>query len=102
MKLGIDIGSTTIKLILLSTENHILYKKYEHMSNVFDKFSEMIGDLVSLYPDIRCTVAITGSGGMAISNLWESILSRRLLPAAPPWNGIYPRPMWLLSLAAKR
>ena len=70
MKLGIDIGSTTIKLILLSSENHILYKKYErHMSNVFDKFSEMIGDLVSLYPDIRCTVAITGSGGMAISNL---------------------------------
>jgi predicted CoA-substrate-specific enzyme activase len=70
MRLGIDIGSTTIKLILLSSENHILYKRYErHMSNVFDKFTEMIGDLVSQYPDTRCTVAITGSGGLAISNL---------------------------------
>lgn len=70
MKLGIDIGSTTIKLILLDSENHVLYKRYErHMSNVFEKFEEMIKELVALYPTIRCTVTITGSGGLAISNL---------------------------------
>ncbi len=72
MKLGIDIGSTTIKLILLDTENQVLYKRYErHMSNVFEKFEEMIRDLATLYPELRCTITITGSGGLALSNLVE-------------------------------
>ena len=70
MKLGIDIGSTTIKLILLDLENQVLYKRYErHMSNVFAKFEEMIKDLIALYTEISCTVTITGSGGLALSNL---------------------------------
>ncbi|MFA7659912.1 MAG: acyl-CoA dehydratase activase-related protein [Anaerovoracaceae bacterium] len=70
MKLGIDIGSTTIKLILLDLENQVLYKRYErHMSNVFEKFEEMIKDLIALYTEISCTVTITGSGGLALSNL---------------------------------
>ena len=38
MKLGIDVGSTTVKLVLLNENNEIKYFKYErHMSNVFDK-----------------------------------------------------------------
>lgn len=34
MKLGIDVGSTTVKLVLLNENNEIKYSKYErHMSN---------------------------------------------------------------------
>lgn len=70
MRLGIDIGSTTIKLILLGPDDRVLYKKYErHMSNVYVKFTEMIKDLSTIYPDILCTVTITGSGGLSLSNL---------------------------------
>ena len=70
MRLGIDIGSTTIKLILLGPDDRVLYKKYErHMSNVYVKFTEMIKDLAAIYPDILCTVTITGSGGLSLSNL---------------------------------
>ena len=71
------------------------------MSNVFDKFSEMIGDLVSLYPDIRCTVAITGSGGMAISNLLGIDFEQEVIACSTAVERYIPRPMWLLSLAAK-
>ena len=32
MKLGIDVGSTTVKLVLLNEQDEILYQKYErHM-----------------------------------------------------------------------
>ena len=35
MKLGIDIGSTTVKVVLMNENNEILYKRYErHMSSV--------------------------------------------------------------------
>ena len=41
MRLGIDVGSTTVKLILLDDDNKIIYQKYErHMSSVFDKVKE--------------------------------------------------------------
>ena len=36
MKLGIDVGSTTVKLVLLNEQDEILYQKYErHMSQCF-------------------------------------------------------------------
>ncbi len=70
MKLGIDIGSTTVKLVLLDDQDQILFSRYErHMSNIFEKFSEMIEDLKSHYADLDCTVTITGSGGLSISSL---------------------------------
>ena len=46
MKLGIDIGSTTVKLILADNEGRILYSRYErHMSDVMDKLKELMLDL---------------------------------------------------------
>lgn len=70
MKLGIDIGSTTVKLVLLDDQDRILFSRYDrHMSNIFEKFSEMMKDLQNHYPDAECTVTITGSGGLSISSL---------------------------------
>ncbi|MDD4583835.1 MAG: acyl-CoA dehydratase activase, partial [Eubacteriales bacterium] len=69
MRLGIDIGSTTIKLVLLDCENKILFSRYDrHMSNIFEKFTEMLEDLYNKYPEGMCTVTITGSGGLALSS----------------------------------
>ena len=46
MKLGIDIGSTTVKLVLLDNNDSIVFSRYErHMSNVFDKVKELIEDM---------------------------------------------------------
>ena len=46
MRLGIDVGSTTVKLVLLDDEGEIRYSRYErHMSNVFETVAEMLGDL---------------------------------------------------------
>lgn len=70
MKLGIDIGSTTVKLVLIDSDNNILFKKYErHMSNVFEKFGEMIMELVSQFPDLKSHIVVTGSGGLALSEI---------------------------------
>lgn len=68
MKLGIDVGSTTVKLVLLDDDNEIKYKRYErHMSNVFDKAGEMLDDLCGVY-DGDAHVTITGSGGLTLAN----------------------------------
>ena len=70
MKLGIDIGSTTVKLVLMDRNNKIVFSRYErHMSNVFEKVSELMLQLYDTFKDIQTTVSITGSGGLALSSL---------------------------------
>lgn len=68
MRLGIDIGSTTVKFILLDSEGEVLYSVYErHMSNVFEKVAELLKRLYDEFGDISVKTVITGSGGLAIS-----------------------------------
>ena len=68
MKLGIDVGSTTVKLILLDNDNNILYRKYErHMSSVFDKVKEVLTELSAQKGNIEVQCVITGSGGLALA-----------------------------------
>ena len=71
MKLGIDVGSTTVKLIILDDDNNIIYSRYErHMSNVFEKVGEMLRELRSEKGDMNLNAVITGSGGMSLANLF--------------------------------
>ncbi len=70
MKLGIDIGSTTVKLVLMDRNNKIVFSRYErHMSNVFEKVAELMLQLYDTFKDIQTTVSITGSGGLSLSTL---------------------------------
>lgn len=70
MKLGIDIGSTTVKLVVIDQNNEIKYSRYErHMSNVFEKVSELIMELCREMPDLIVQTTITGSGGLSLSKL---------------------------------
>ena len=70
MRLGIDVGSTTVKLIVLDDSNSIVYSRYErHMSNVFDKVAELLSDMTKELGDIEVNAVITGSGGMALAQI---------------------------------
>ena len=61
VRLGIDVGSTTVKLVLLDDDNSIVYSKYErHMSNVFEKAGELIKELREVKGNISGKRGITG------------------------------------------
>ncbi len=65
--LGIDIGSTTAKLVLREG-THVLYEKYErHFSQVRQKTLEMLSQMPSVARDELLTVAISGSAGLGLA-----------------------------------
>lgn len=71
LRLGIDVGSTTVKLIIVDSGNNIIFSKYErHMSSVFEKVGEMLEDLHRQKGDLSLRAVITGSGGMSLANLF--------------------------------
>ena len=71
---GIDVGSTTIKIVCLNEENSIIYSIYQrHLSNVRETakimFDNFLKELKEKYgDDIQCKVSITGSSGMGIAS----------------------------------
>ena len=70
MRLGIDIGSTTVKLVLLDEAGNIVYSRYErHMSDVFNKVIELMRDMYNKVGDVEIKPVITGSGGLSFANL---------------------------------
>ena len=65
--LGIDIGSTTVKLVAVKAGN-IIYKRYErHFSKVREKACEMLRDAKKFIDGCELKVAITGSAGLGVA-----------------------------------
>ena len=61
-KLGIDVGSTTVKLVLTDEKDNIIYKRYErHMSSVFDKVRELLEEMIRQVGDeqVKCCLLYT-------------------------------------------
>lgn len=69
MKIGIDIGSTTIKFAVVGEDHEILYTSYErHYSKIYEKLLECLIKVKNKFPQItEVPVAVTGSAGMGIS-----------------------------------
>ncbi len=67
--LGIDLGSSTAKIVL-SLGDTVIYKKYErHFSQVRQKTLQMLGEIKSLLKDKEFTVAFSGSAGFGVSQM---------------------------------
>jgi predicted CoA-substrate-specific enzyme activase len=66
--IGIDIGSTTIKIIILDESNRIIYKHYSrHNTMVRDAAKSLFLDLRDILEGKKLKLAITGSAGLGLS-----------------------------------
>ena len=69
MRIGIDIGSTTVKVVLLDDQDQTIFKTYErHMSKVREKTAEILETLSDRLKGQPVQVAITGSAGLGVAN----------------------------------
>ncbi|MDF2590004.1 MAG: CoA-substrate-specific enzyme activase [Anaerocolumna sp.] len=66
--LGIDIGSTTVKIVVLDSNNEILFSEYErHYANIQETLAMLIKNAKDKLGDMDISPMITGSGGLTIS-----------------------------------
>ncbi len=67
-KLGIDIGSTTIKAVVIDDAGELLYSTYmRHGSRIGEKLADIMDELPLLLKDKKVKAAITGSAGMSLA-----------------------------------
>lgn len=66
--LGIDIGSTTVKIAILDDGNHILFSDYErHFANIQETLARLLGKAQKQLGELELSPVITGSGGLTLA-----------------------------------
>ena len=67
-KLGIDIGSTTVKVAILDQEDRLLFSDYErHFANIQETLSSLLQKAYDALGDFAVAPMITGSGGLTLA-----------------------------------
>ena len=70
--LGIDIGSTTVKIAILDSKNNMVFSDYErHFANIKETLSDLLKKAYGSLGDITLHPVITGSGGLTLANHLE-------------------------------
>ena len=67
-RIGIDIGSTTLKAIILNEDGYVLFSNYQrHYSEIISKCAELLINLNEYIKDEEALISISGSAGMGIA-----------------------------------
>jgi predicted CoA-substrate-specific enzyme activase len=69
MKIGIDVGSTTLKCVVLDESDNMIFHSYErHFSQINEKTIELLEKLKEEFPNLStASIAISGSAGMGLA-----------------------------------
>ena len=69
MRLGLDIGSTTIKCVVLDDNNKLIYSTYQrHFSQITEKIGEILSVVREEVPGVENALcAMSGSAGMGVA-----------------------------------
>ena len=68
LRIGIDIGSTTVKVVLLDAQNQLLFRSYErHYSKTRERTCETLQSIRHMLDGQKVRLLITGSAGLGVS-----------------------------------
>ena len=69
LRLGLDIGSTTVKAVILRDDDIIFSDYRRHNADVRGELRRLLGDVSRSYPETRFLCSVTGSGGVQVAEL---------------------------------
>ncbi len=90
--LGIDIGSTTVKVAVLDDSNNLLFSDYKrHFADIQGTLSGLLTDAGRTLGDIDVHPMITGSGGLTLANHLECPFTQEVIAVATSLETFAPR-----------
>ena len=90
--LGIDIGSTTVKIVLLDKARNILFSDYKrHFANIQETLTELLSKASAALGDLIVHPMITGSGGLSLANHLEVPFNQEVIAVATALKELAPQ-----------
>ena len=68
LNIGIDVGSTTVKFVVLNKKCEILYSEYRrHFSDTKKTIKDLMNEVLEKFPNSNFTINMTGSGAITLA-----------------------------------
>jgi len=91
-RLGIDIGSTTVKIAVLNDNHDILFSDYQrHFANIQETLAGLLEKAEKALGPLRVYPVITGSGGLTLANHLEVPFVQEVIAVATALNTYEPK-----------
>ena len=73
LRMGLDVGSTTVKVVVIDLHKNIIFKEYRrHFSDIRSTIINLINESYEVLGDSEISISITGSGGLSVSK-WLNV-----------------------------
>lgn len=101
-KAGIDVGSTTVKVVVFDQDYHLIFSRYErHFSDVKAATIKIIQEAISKIGNQEVSIAITGSGGMGLSDAAEIPFVQEVIAATTTVEKFIPQTDVVIELGGE-
>ncbi len=91
-RLGIDIGSTTVKIAVLNDDQKIIFSDYQrHFANIQETLAELLEKAEKALGKLQVYPVITGSGGLTLANHLEVPFVQEVIAVATALNTYEPK-----------
>ena len=69
MRVGLDVGSTTLKCILLDSDGNVVFRRYlRHYSEIAERTAGLLREMLAEFPDAaESALCVSGSAGMGLA-----------------------------------
>ncbi|MGL4772201.1 MAG: acyl-CoA dehydratase activase-related protein, partial [Clostridium sp.] len=90
--LGLDVGSTTVKVVVLNEKDNIVFSEYRrHFSDVRRTVYELIKEAYDSLGESRVTISVAGSGGMTLAKSMNIEFVQEVIACAEAVKTIIPQ-----------
>ena len=90
--LGIDIGSTTVKIAILDQEENLLFADYDrHFANIQETLAALLAKAQEQLGELTLCPVITGSGGLTLANHLEIPFVQEVIAVSSSLQKIAPQ-----------
>lgn len=91
-RLGIDIGSTTVKIAVLNDDHEIIFSDYQrHFANIQETLASLLEKAENALGELKVYPVITGSGGLTLANHLEVPFVQEVIAVATALNTYEPK-----------
>lgn len=102
LKLGVDLGSATAKVILLSEKNELMFKKYiRHNGKVKEVLLNILLPLSKKYSTEKFTLTVTGTAGMGLAKRIDVPFEQEVVALSTAIRTLYPEVSTLIELGGE-
>ncbi len=102
LHVGLDIGSTTVKIVVIDNNKKIIYSNYtRHNSDTKNTLFEILNKLIKDYPNNKFTISLTGSGALDISKILEFSFIQEVISCKSAVENLIPQTDVVIELGGE-